>query len=72
MSDTADDQTHQDPPYEGEEFIDAQPDRPPTPDEETAADRGALDVDIDDVGGHFQEMTERGANVKGEGQIEPT
>ena len=70
MSDTNEDQTRQDPPNEGEEFIDAQPDRAPTPDEEAAAERGARDVDVADVGGHYEEMTERGANVKGEGQIE--
>lgn len=54
-----------------EEFIDAQPDRAPTPAEETAAERAARDVDVDAVGERYKEMMERGANVAGEGQIEP-
>lgn len=58
-------------PSDGEEFIDAQPDRPPTPAEESAAERAAQDVDIAEVGKHYDEMTERGANVAGEGQIDP-
>jgi hypothetical protein len=49
----------------------AEPDRPPTPDEERAAERAAEDVDIERVAEHEREMLERGANVEGEGQIEP-
>ena len=70
MSDTNQDQTREDPPNEGEEFIEAQPDRAPTPDEDDAAERGAQNVDVAEVGAHYEEMTERGAQVKGEGQIE--
>lgn len=54
-----------------EKFTDAGADREPTPDEEAAADEAAQDVDVDKVGEHFEEMNERGADVKGEGQIEP-
>lgn len=55
----------------GETFEPAEADRPPTADEERAAERAARDVDIDDVAAHEEEMLERGANVKGEGEIEP-
>jgi hypothetical protein len=53
-----------------EEFRDPMPDRPPTPAEERAAEEGSRDVDTDRVEEHFREMTERGAHVQGEGQIE--
>lgn len=46
-------------------------DRPPTDDEARAADEAAADVDPS-VGEHYKEMIERGANVKGEGEIEPS
>lgn len=49
----------------------AEPDRPPTAEEERAAERAAGEVDLDRVAEHEQEMLERGANVEGEGQIEP-
>ncbi len=45
--------------------------RGPTPEEEAAADRSADDVDLDRVGDHEREMLETGANVRGEGQIDP-
>jgi hypothetical protein len=45
-------------------------DRPPTPDEEAVAERVAADVP-DEVAEHYEEMIERGAGVRGEGQIEP-
>lgn len=45
-------------------------DRPPTEDEEAVAERMAADVP-DEVAANYEEMLERGANVKGEGQIEP-
>jgi hypothetical protein len=54
-----------------EHFTTPDPDRPPTPDEERAAERGAEDVDLDSVSEHYEEMTETGANVRGEGEIEP-
>jgi hypothetical protein len=42
-------------------------DRPPTKEEEKAApDRGDLDEGVAD---NFEEMAERGANVKGEGEV---
>lgn len=44
-------------------------DREPTPDELATADEQAKDVDVDEVAEHFSEMTEIGANVKGEGEI---
>jgi hypothetical protein len=43
-------------------------DRPPTPDEEQAAETNVSD---EAVAEHYREAIERGANVKGEGQIEP-
>lgn len=54
-----------------EQFTPAQADRMPTPDEERAAERAADDVDLDQVGEHYEEMAEKGANVRGEGEIEP-
>jgi hypothetical protein len=44
-------------------------DRPPTAEEEAAAERASRDVDIDKVAEHFEEMTEVGKNVKGEGDL---
>jgi hypothetical protein len=46
-------------------------DRPPTPDEERAAERAAEDVDLDTVAEHYQDAAKTGAEVRGEGQIEP-
>jgi hypothetical protein len=43
-------------------------DRPPTPDEEQAAETNVSD---EAVAEHYREAIERGAKVKGEGQIEP-
>lgn len=42
-------------------------DRPPTPEEEAAAERNELDPKVAKA---FKEAAERGANVKGEGEIE--
>ena len=42
------------------------PDRPPTEEEEADADSLTLDPDVRE---HYEEMIERGAVVKGEGQI---
>jgi hypothetical protein len=56
---------------EGERFTTPRADREPTPDEAAAAERAADQVDVEQVGEHFDEMAERGANVEGEGQIEP-
>ena len=72
MSNSNDDQTRLDSAADGEEFTDAKPDRAPTPDEEAAAERAAGGIDVADVGEHYKEMMERGANVPGEGQIEPS
>jgi hypothetical protein len=54
-----------------EQFTPAQPDRMPTPDEERAAEQAAADVDLDEVGEHYEEMAKKGAEVRGEGEIEP-
>jgi hypothetical protein len=43
------------------------PDRPPTPDEERLAERHEVDPDVAEA---YQEATERGANLTGEGRIE--
>jgi hypothetical protein len=56
---------------DGETWTDAAADRAPTPDEEAAADRAAADVDLGSVAEHEQEMMQLGADVQGEGQIEP-
>ncbi len=45
-------------------------DRLPTAAEETEAVKGAQAVDLDSVRRHEEEMIERGANAKGEGQID--
>lgn len=58
-------------PERPESFGEPAADRPPTDDEARAADAAAADVDVDDVAAHYEEMTEIGADVRGEGQIEP-
>ena len=44
------------------------PDRPPTPDEERIADEQELDPE---VARSYEEAMERGAHVRGEGEIAP-
>jgi hypothetical protein len=56
---------------EGERFTTPHADREPTADEVAAADRGSAGVDIDSVAEEYEAMLERGANVRGEGQVEP-
>ncbi|MCU1359414.1 MAG: hypothetical protein JWN99_703 [Ilumatobacteraceae bacterium] len=46
-------------------------DRPPTAEEAAAADRAAADIDLEVVAEQYEGMIERGANVQGEGQVEP-
>ena len=46
-------------------------DREPTAQEEKDAETSARSVDVAEVADHYEEMAERGANVAGEGQIEP-
>ena len=58
-------------PERPESFGEPAADRPPTDDEARAADAAAVDVDVDTVAEHYEEMTEIGADVRGEGQIEP-
>lgn len=41
----------------------------PTPDEEKAAERSADEVDLDDVEEHYRDMTEKGRDVRGEGEV---
>jgi hypothetical protein len=43
----------------------------PTAAEEAAADRSRGDVDTDRVAEHYSDMTEKGKNVKGEGDVVP-
>ncbi|MFN8023006.1 MAG: hypothetical protein U0Q03_15885 [Acidimicrobiales bacterium] len=45
-------------------------DRMPTEAEERAAERAAADVELGTVADHEQEMARRGAEVRGEGEIE--
>jgi hypothetical protein len=59
-------------PAEGERFTAPSADRPPTDEESAAAERAAKDVDIERVAAEYEEMAERGANVRGEGEIEPS
>lgn len=54
-----------------ESFTEPTADRPPTADEERAAERAAEHVDVDEVAEHYEEAAETGANVEGEGEIEP-
>lgn len=55
-----------------ETFTEPTADRAPTDEEEAAAERAADDVDVDDVAHHYEDAMETGANVKGEGEIEPS
>lgn len=54
-----------------EPVTEAKPDRPPTEAEERAAEDAAKNVDLDKVAGNYEEMIEVGADVRGEGQIDP-
>ena len=47
-------------------------DRPPTADEEAAAERGAAEAggNPEEVAKHYEEMADLGAHVKGEGEID--
>lgn len=54
-----------------ETFNEPNADRQPTEAEEAAAERAAADVDLDEVARHYEEAIQTGANVSGEGQIEP-
>lgn len=56
---------------QGESFTEPTADRPPTAAEEEAAERAAADVDVDEVATHYDEAMETGADVEGEGEIEP-
>ncbi len=53
-----------------DDTVPAQADREPTADEARIAEEQAKDVDLGHVAEHAQEMAQRGAKVKGEGQIE--
>ena len=57
---------------EHEQFTEPKADRQPTPQEERDAERAAAGVNLDEVEEHYEEMTERGKNVKGEGDLFPT
>ena len=54
---------------QAEEFTTPSAGPEPTPEEEAAADRSRGDVDLDKVDEHYSEMLEKGANLKGEGEI---
>lgn len=53
-----------------ETFTEPTADRPPTADEDRAAERGAADVDVDRVADHYEDAARTGAHVEGEGEIE--
>lgn len=54
-----------------EEFHEPVADRPPTEEEEAAAEAIAPDIDLEAVAEAYERQNKVGANVKGEGQIEP-
>lgn len=54
---------------EDEAKAEHRPDRPPSNDEEEAAERAAEHADPE-VAEHYGEMAERGVNQKGEGRID--
>jgi hypothetical protein len=72
MSSTPSEQTPDPQPVERgtDSFGEPVADRAPTAAEELSAERAAENVDVEQVGEHFQEMAELGANVRGEGQID--
>jgi hypothetical protein len=43
----------------------------PTDAETAAAERSADDVDLEQVGEHYEEMNDKGKNISGEGAITP-
>ncbi|MCB0966574.1 MAG: hypothetical protein KDB37_07030 [Ilumatobacter sp.] len=51
-------------------FTEPTADRPPTDDEARAAERSAEQVDVDRVAEHYEDAAERGAHIRGEGEIE--
>ena len=54
-----------------EEFHEPVADRPPTKEEEEAAEAIAAEIDIETVAEHYDRQNKIGADVKGDGQIEP-
>jgi hypothetical protein len=54
-----------------DDFTAPEADREPTPEEESAAERALPGVDLASVTEQYEHMTEVGADVRGEGQIEP-
>lgn len=67
MNHASDDQHNTTP----EAFPPAGADRLPSPEEEAAAEQAANDVDLAEVAIHYEEMTELGKEVRGEGEITP-
>jgi|GEM_PF-3555413 len=55
----------------GDRMVEASAGAMPTPEEEEAARRAAEHVDLERVGEHEREMTRLGAEIQGEGEIEP-
>lgn len=54
---------------EAEKFTEPSGGPTPTPAEEQAAERSADDVDLDHVEEHYRDMTEKGRDVRGEGEV---
>lgn len=54
-----------------DEFTDVSAGPIPTPAEEAAAERAKDEVDLDQVGDHYEDMIEKGKNVEGEGDLTP-
>ena len=57
---------------QAEEFTQPSGGPTPTPAEEAAAERSAEQVDLDQVEKKYRDMTEKGANVRGEGSLDQT
>lgn len=52
-----------------DEFTEVSAGPVPTAAEEAAAERAKDDVDLDRVAEHYEDMTEKGKNVEGEGDV---
>lgn len=54
-----------------DEFTEVSAGPVPTADEEAAAERAKDEVDLDQVADHYEDMTDKGKNVQGEGDVTP-
>ena len=54
---------------QAEKFTEVSAGPEPTSAEEAAAERAEQDVDLDQVAEHYDDMTDKGKNVQGEGDV---